>query len=371
MARVTLKHVTKRFGDVTVVRDLNLTIEDGEFFSLLGPSGCGKTTILRMIAGFEVPTAGEIYFGDREVSALPSNKRNTGMVFQNYALFPHMTVFENVAFGLRAHKVHKDDIWERVDRALDLVQLRGLEERPVPDLSGGQQQRVALARAIVIEPELLLLDEPLSNLDARLREETRSQIRELQQRLGITTIYVTHDQEEALALSDRMAVIDRGICQQVGPPQVVYHRPVNRFVAGFMGKTNLLEGDIQHQKGGKARVRLRGFGAARDEGGDWVTLAVRPEAIQLSREPTRRENEFYGQIVSRALVGTMVEYEVAVGDRTLTVVQLNVGVGASFRWGEGIYVHIPADQIAVLQESQKNGKDSAPRHSDVGKDTIL
>ena len=337
---------------MTAVHDLSLTIEDGEFFSLLGPSGCGKTTILRMIAGFEVPTAGEIYFGDREVSALPPNKRNTGMVFQNYALFPHMTVFENVAFGLRARKVPKGKIREQVFRALDLVQLRGLEERPVPDLSGGQQQRVALARAIVIEPELLLLDEPLSNLDARLREETRAQIRELQQRLGITTIYVTHDQEEALALSDRIAVIEQGVCQQVGPPQAVYHRPVNRFVAGFMGKTNLLEGEVRHTAGGKAKVRMRGLGSIRGEGGDRATLAVRPEAIRLSREPAGGENEFQGQIVWRELVGAMVEYGVAVEDRTLTVVDLNVG--SSFRQGEGVYVHIPADQIVVLQESRKN-----------------
>lgn len=353
MARVTLKHITKRFGDVTAVHGLYLTIEDGEFFSLLGPSGCGKTTILRMIAGFEGPTAGEIYFDDREVSGLPPNKRNTGMVFQNYALFPHMTVFENVAFGLRAHKVHKDDIWMRVDRALDLVQLRGLEERPVPDLSGGQQQRVALARAIVIEPELLLLDEPLSNLDARLREETRTQIRELQRRLGITTIYVTHDQEEALALSDRIAVIEGGVCQQVGPPQAVYHRPVNRFVAGFMGKTNLLEGAVQHRAEGRAQVRIRGFGPDRGEEGERVTLAVRPEAIRLSREPTEGENRFRGRIVSRELVGAMVEYGVAIGDRTLTVVDLNVGVGASFRRGEWVYAYLPADQVAVLEESKK------------------
>jgi len=234
MASVQLLNITKQFDDVTAVKDLSLTVQDSEFFSLLGPSGCGKTTVLRIIAGFCNPTAGEILFGDRNVSAVPPNRRNTGMVFQNYALFPHMTVFENVAFGLRARKVPGPERRERVSDALKLVDLSGLENRRVTQLSGGQQQRVALARAVVIEPEILLMDEPLSNLDAKLRRDTRDQLRKLQRKLGITTIYVTHDQEEALTLSDRVALLDKGVCQQIGTPGEIRNHPANDFVASFL-----------------------------------------------------------------------------------------------------------------------------------------
>ena len=235
MASVQLLNISKKFGDVIAVQDLSLTVQDGEFFSLLGPSGCGKSTVLRIIAGFCIPTAGNVAFCDRDVSALPPNKRNTGMVFQNYALFPHMTVFENVAFGLRARKVPKPEQVERVSNALELVDLPGLEKRRVTQLSGGQQQRVALARAIVIEPEILLMDEPLSNLDARLRRETRDQLLKLQLELGTTTIYVTHDQEEALTMSDRVALLEKGICQQIGTPHEISEHPANDFVASFLG----------------------------------------------------------------------------------------------------------------------------------------
>lgn len=234
MSSVRLVNITRKFDGVAAVSDLNLTVQDGEFFSLLGPSGCGKTTILRMIAGFCIPTAGEIFFDDRGVSALPPNKRNTGMVFQNYALFPHMTVLENVGFGLRARKIPTPERQERVGSALELVDLAGFEGRKVTQLSGGQQQRVALARAIVIEPEILLMDEPLSNLDAKLRRETRDQLRELQRKLSITTIYVTHDQEEALILSDRIAVLNEGLCQQIGTPDEIRDDPANDFVVSFL-----------------------------------------------------------------------------------------------------------------------------------------
>ena len=234
MASVRLQNITRKFDDVTAVDDLSLTIQDEEFFSLLGPSGCGKTTVLRMIAGFCIPTAGEIFFDDRNISALPPNKRDTGMVFQNYALFPHMTVFENVGFGLRARKIPVPERRERVGSALELVDLSGLEKRKVTQLSGGQQQRVALARAIVIEPEILLMDEPLSNLDAKLRRETRDQLQKLQRKLGITTIYVTHDQEEALTLSDRITVLNKGLCQQIGTPDEIRNHPANDFVASFL-----------------------------------------------------------------------------------------------------------------------------------------
>ncbi len=234
MSSVRLVNITRKFDSVTAVSDMNLTVQNGEFFSLLGPSGCGKTTILRMIAGFCIPTAGEIFFNDRSVSALPPNKRNTGMVFQNYALFPHMTVFENVGFGLRARKGPVPVRQARGGRALELVDLAGLESRKVTQLSGGQQQRVALARAIVIEPEILLMDEPLSNLDAKLRRETRDQLKTLQRKLSITTIYVTHDQEEALILSDRIVVLNEGVCQQIGTPDEIQNNPANDFVASFL-----------------------------------------------------------------------------------------------------------------------------------------
>ena len=256
MAQVTLNRLTKHFDDTPVVKGISLTVADGEFFSLLGPSGCGKTTILRMIAGFIFPTSGTVLFDDQDVSYIPAHRRNTGMVFQNYALFPHMTVYENVAFGLRTRKVAGPEMADRVAQALGLVGLTGLEQRPVPQLSGGQQQRVALARAVVIEPDLLLLDEPLSNLDTKLREETRDQIRELQTKLGITAIYVTHDQEEALAVSDRIAVMEEGVCRQLDRPDAIYRRPANRFVATFMGNMNLWEGVVATD-GGKNRIPAR------------------------------------------------------------------------------------------------------------------
>ena len=234
MSSVRLVNITRKFDDVAAVSNINLTIQDGEFFSLLGPSGCGKTTILRMIAGFCIPTSGEIFFDERSVSTLPPNKRNTGMVFQNYALFPHMTVSENVGFGLRARKIPAPERQERISSALKLVDLAGLKGRKVTQLSGGQQQRVALARAIVIEPEILLMDEPLSNLDAKLRRETRDQLKTLQRKLSITTIYVTHDQEEALILSDRIAVLNKGVCQQIGTPDEIRNNPANDFVVSFL-----------------------------------------------------------------------------------------------------------------------------------------
>ncbi|RMF57507.1 MAG: ABC transporter ATP-binding protein, partial [Calditrichaeota bacterium] len=238
MAQVSLQALSKSFGDVQAVCNLDLEIQEGEFFTLLGPSGCGKTTTLRMVAGFEFPTSGRIFFDRRDVTFMKPNRRNTGMVFQNFALFPHLTVFENVAFGLQARGVAKTEIKVRVEKALELVDLGSLGARKVTELSGGQQQRVALARAVVIEPGILLLDEPLSNLDAKLRAETREEIRALQRRLGITTIYVTHDQEEALSLSDRLAVLDHGVCQQVGSPAEIYREPANAFVARFVGNSN-------------------------------------------------------------------------------------------------------------------------------------
>ncbi|MCC6153723.1 MAG: ABC transporter ATP-binding protein, partial [Candidatus Hydrogenedentes bacterium] len=234
MSAVRCDAITKVYPEGGGVRTFSVEIQQGEFFALLGPSGCGKTTTLRVIAGLETPDSGKLFFGNRDVTALPPEKRNAAMVFQSYALFPHMTVFENVAFGLRARKLPKAEIISRVAESLALVQLESLDKRPVTDLSGGQQQRVALARAIAVRPDILLLDEPLSNLDAELRYATRAQLAELQKRLGITAIYVTHDQEEAIELAHRIAVLKDGACHQIGSPQEILHNPATPFVSSFL-----------------------------------------------------------------------------------------------------------------------------------------
>ena len=355
MAQVTLDHLTKHFDDTPVVKGISLTVDDGEFFSLLGPSGCGKTTILRMIAGFIFPTSGSVYFDDQDVSHVPAHQRNTGMVFQNYALFPHMTVFENVAFGLRTRKVAGSEIRDRVDQALDLVGLAGLEQRPVPQMSGGQQQRVALARAVVIEPDLLLLDEPLSNLDAKLREETRDQIRELQTKLGITAIYVTHDQEEALAVSDRIAVMEEGVCRQLDRPDVIYRRPANRFVAAFMGNMNLWEGVVttdggrsvfRHASGLSVVLTLPDDGAEPVDGA--VHLALHPQAAWLTEDDT--EGTVEGVVTTRRYKGATVEFTIDAGGVPIQVVQSADGPMAARRPGDAVRVNIPGDQAIVLRD---------------------
>ena len=239
--RVAVRNLTKRFGPLEVVSGINLAIEEGEMFTLLGPSGCGKTTLLRLIAGFYAPDEGEVCFDERKVNDVPPHERGIGMVFQNYALWPHMTVFENVAYGLKLQNIGRADITVRVTSALEKVKLSGLGARYPGQLSGGQQQRVALARALVLNPKILLLDEPLSNLDAKIRIQVRAEIRKLQKELGITTVYVTHDQEEALTLSDRIAVFSQGKVLQLGPPKELYERPANRFVADFIGINNLID----------------------------------------------------------------------------------------------------------------------------------
>lgn len=241
---IRFDNVIKRYGNNTVIPGLSLDIKKGEFFTLLGPSGCGKTTLLRMVAGFNSIEDGEIYFNDRLINNIPPGNRNIGMVFQNYAIFPHLSVKKNVAFGLENRKIPKDEINEKVDEILNIVKIFEYKDRLPENLSGGQQQRVALARAIVIHPDVLLMDEPLSNLDAKLRVEMRNAIKEIQREIGITTIYVTHDQEEAMAVSDRIAVMNNGIIQHVGTPQNIYQRPASIFVATFIGRTNILEGKL-------------------------------------------------------------------------------------------------------------------------------
>jgi spermidine/putrescine transport system ATP-binding protein len=287
---VELQHVVKRFGDTVAVHDLSLQIRDGEFFSLIGPSGCGKTTTLRMIAGFEQPTDGEIWIGGQPVAGVPAHRRPVNTVFQNYALFPHMTVAENVAFGLEMQKVPKSEIRKRVEEALELVRLPQMAERKPKQLSGGQQQRIALARALVNRPQVLLLDEPLGALDLKLRRAMQIELKQIQSEVGITFIYVTHDQEEAMTMSDRIGIMNEGYLQQVGSPHEVYEQPVNRFVADFIGETNFLPATVTRLETEEEHPMVALAGGvqvlAADQGHDLVlgqpvTLTLRPERINL------------------------------------------------------------------------------------------
>lgn len=311
---VSIKNITKKFGDAKAVNNANIEIKSGEFFTLLGSSGCGKTTLLRTIAGFYVQDEGNIYFGDQLIDNVPAHKRNIGMVFQNYAIFPHLTVGENVAYGLKARNIAKDVIEKKVMAALEMVQLSHLKDRKPSDMSGGQQQRVALARAIVIEPGILLMDEPLSNLDAKLRIKMRNDIKKLQSEVGITTIYVTHDQEEALAVSDRIAVMDKGVIQQIGTPEEIYNHPVNKFVANFIGTTNFIEGEI-YKKENKSFIKIKNKEIQLDLEKDYVGKAIysiRPEAIVLQNEDG--EDVIKGKVKNATFLGDFMAYEVELMD---------------------------------------------------------
>ncbi len=333
---VELDRVTKVFPgahgeEVTAVQDVSLTIREGEFFSLLGPSGCGKTTTLRMIAGFELPTRGEIRIHGRPMGDTPPYRRPVNTVFQNYALFPHMTVFENVAFGLEMEGVPKDEIRRRVQEALALVQLPGMENRKPRQLSGGQQQRVALARALVKRPEVLLLDEPLGALDLKLRKAMQLELKHIQHQVGITFIYVTHDQEEALTMSDRIAVMNQGRVLQVGTPVEIYEAPANRFVADFIGESNLVEGRLARLEGDVATVAVDGVALpARHHGqrlavDQQVTFALRPEKIGLlppAEQPPAGQAAIPGQVEESVYIGTDTRYIVRIGDRTRMVVRM-------------------------------------------------
>jgi iron(III) transport system ATP-binding protein len=299
-------------ASVVAVDDVTLSFRKGQLVTLLGPSGCGKTTLLRMIAGFEEPTAGDIYFGTTRVNELAPNRRDAAMVFQSYAIFPHLDVFDNIAFGLRLKRLPRATIRERVDRVVELVGLEGLTRRPPSQLSGGQQQRVALARCIVMEPRLLLFDEPLSNLDAKLRDQMRVEIRELQQRLGITSVYVTHDQIEAMALSDVVVVMNEGRVEQVGGPVEVYARPASRFVADFIGKANFLEGRaVDDQTIEVAGVRVDVPNGVPHPPGRAVTAVVRPEALTL-HQGGGGQGTLRGRVVRSAFLGSLGEVVVEV-----------------------------------------------------------
>ena len=315
--RIAVDGLTKRFGSLEVVARASFAIGEGEMFTLLGPSGCGKTTLLRLIAGFYAPDEGEIRFDDRRVNEVPPHERGIGMVFQNYALWPHMTVFQNVAYGLKLREVGRKEITQRVEGVLDKVRLAGLGARYPGQLSGGQQQRVALARALVLNPKILLLDEPLSNLDAKIRVQVRAEIRKLQKELGITTVYVTHDQEEALTLSDRIAVFNLGKVFQVGAPRELYEKPANRFVADFIGINNMIDGTVRAVESGSLSVDtvlgpLRALPGAGLRAGDKCVICVRPENVAVGGTGPE-SNVTGGRVSFAAYLGNTLRYDVDLG----------------------------------------------------------
>jgi len=318
---VKIQHITKIFDNYKAVNDVNIDINAGEFFTLLGPSGCGKTTLLKTIAGFYIQDEGEILFNGKNIVNIPAHKRNIGMVFQNYAIFPHMTVGENIAYGLKARNIKGEELKKKVIEALNMVELGDLVDREPAKLSGGQQQRVALARAIVIRPSILLMDEPLSNLDAKLRLKMRNDIKELQKKLGITTIYVTHDQQEALSISDRIAVINKGVIQQIGTPRDIYMKPINKFVANFIGITNLIEGNIENNSGRqlltlpgkKMEIHLKSNYTGK------IDYLIRPEGIIITGDGDD-EDVINGKVKSSIFLGDYMTYFVELENKQIVEV---------------------------------------------------
>jgi iron(III) transport system ATP-binding protein len=355
---IRVKGVSKRFahrvkGEVYAVREVSLTVQPAELLTLLGPSGCGKTTTLRMIAGFEQPDAGRIFIGAQDVTGLMANQRNIGFVFQNYALFPHLSVFENVAYGLRVQGKSAGEISRAVSEVLALVGLQGYDQQLPNQLSGGEQQRVALARAIVIRPRVLLFDEPLSNLDAKLRVHMRGELRDLQKRLSITAVYVTHDQEEAMAISDRIAVMHQGQIVQQGTAEALYRQPESEFVAQFIGRTNLLTGQALSVDSMGIEVEVAGqrFRLAADDAritpGLSLRLVVRPEVIDLSPAGTR-SGGIPGTIVSRTFLGEKTEYVVRVGEELLQVTRYDPAMAGLFSPGDRVSLHLPTAGVPLL-----------------------
>ena len=328
MVGVSLNAVTKRYGETVAVQDVSFRVEKGELFFMLGPSGCGKTTLLRIIAGFLKPDAGTTYFDDRPIDAVPPHRRNTGMVFQNYALWPHMSVADNVAYGLRERRVDRATRDQRVSEALDTVHMLPYRDRMPNQLSGGQQQRVALARALVIEPDVVLLDEPLSNLDAKLRLEMRREIRRIHSETGITMVYVTHDQKEALSMAERMAVMGMGRVEQVGDPRTLYRRPVNRFVAEFIGEANLIDGTLTRQADGLGLVRTKlgdlsaCLGSTGLEVGAPVTCMIRPEGLRLAKG---EENSIAATVLDSLYLGETEQFVLMADEIELRAIQSNPG----------------------------------------------
>ena len=361
---IRLTDVDKSFDDERVVKKLNLDVEEGEFLTMLGPSGCGKTTTLRMIAGFEVPTSGQIFLEGEDVDDKKPNERNVNTVFQNYALFPHMNVFDNIAFGLVEKKVKKDEIRSRVEEIIKLVQLDGMEKRMPAQMSGGQKQRVAIARALVNRPKVLLLDEPLGALDLKLRKQMQGELKALQRRLGITFIYVTHDQEEALTMSDRIAVMNRGRLEQVGTPEEVYNHPETKFVADFIGESNIIEGYIENMTDDSIEVTMESGKAMIHETGyrmeEMVYLCIRPENLKISTE-AKEGFRFRGQVKEHIFIGstnkTMIEMPNGQMLKSVTPAEdelIPVGTAVNVFWnpGKAVVMRTKEEQIYnVIEQS--------------------
>lgn len=353
---LTLKDITKRFpprgnvAEVTAVNDVNLEINKGELVTLLGPSGCGKTTTLRMIAGFEFPTSGEIILDGEKINSLPPHKRDMSMVFQSYAIFPHLNVFENIAYGLNVKKMNKKEIQKKVDWVLGLVHLEGFGSRSPGQLSGGQQQRVALARALVMEPKVLLMDEPLSNLDAKLREEMRTEIRRIQQELNITSVYVTHDQIEAMTLSDKIVVMNQGVIEQIGTPLEIYRFPNTKFVANFIGRANFINGKVISQKETELVAEVLGktihLASSKQKfaAGDGIILIARPEMVSV-----KKSGEAFKGVVKRSVyLGDCIEYDIDVSGNLLTGIENDPNVLEMFPEGENVTIGIAENCVQIL-----------------------
>jgi iron(III) transport system ATP-binding protein len=351
-----LRNLTKVFGgrggagEVVAVNDVNLDITEGEFVTLLGPSGCGKTTTLRLIAGFEFPTEGEIILDGQRINDLPANRRDMSMVFQSYAIFPHLSVFENIAYGLKIKRLSRQEIQSQVGQVLQLTELTGLENRAPNQLSGGQQQRVALARALVMEPKVLLLDEPLSNLDAKLRDQMRTEIRRIQQTLGITSVYVTHDQIEAMTLSDRIVVMNTGRIEQIGAPDEIYRRPASAFVADFIGRTNFVPATVLRVADGRVTIRAlqETLHVPRPEYdldvGQPARLVVRPEMVQIEGD----YRQYNGIVHRAAFLGDRIEYDVQIDDALITAVDYDPRHTTIHEAGTHVAVGFLEDHLYVL-----------------------
>ncbi len=352
---VELREVSKSFGGFVALKDVNFTIREGEFMTFLGPSGCGKTTCLRLISGFESPTSGQILIGGKDVTLDPPYRRDVNQVFQSYALFPHLTIYENIAFGLRMKKVSPGEIKRRVDHVVEMTALGALVDRKPAQMSGGQRQRVALARAIVCEPKVLLLDEPLSALDAKLRTQMRMELKHLQKRLGITFVFVTHDQEEALTMSDRVAVINSGRVEQIGTVNEIYYKPATRFVATFIGETNIVEAEVLSRHGGRVRCRLEGGleltvkEDTRPRDGR-ILLSLRPEKVRLYRTNPGGENCFPGRISVEIFKGAVDDLTIVVeGGLELGALLANDGQEEmEFHEGETVFARIQPEDINIV-----------------------
>ena len=352
MSTITIKNALKKYGNNTVIEGLNLEIRDGELFTLLGPSGCGKTTLLRMIAGFNSIEGGDFYFGDERINDKDPAKRNIGMVFQNYAVFPHLTVRKNVAFGLKNRKLDKQTIENETNKFLEMMKISEYADRLPQNLSGGQQQRVALARALAVKPDVLLMDEPLSNLDAKLRLEMRQAIRNIQRELGITTVYVTHDQEEAMSISDTIAVMDHGVIQHLGAPKEIYQRPANLFVSTFIGRSNILDGKMSD-----GRLLLEGVLMQHEQwshipSGD-VKVSVRPEEFLIRSDDDG--NSIPGQVTDSIYLGMDTHYIIRLADGSEVLVIQESTLRENYRRGETVWLTVNCAKINIFSaDGQKN-----------------